>query len=150
MSVDAYIPEKYIKPPQIRMDIYKKIALIDNIDDAEDLKNELKDRFGALPQGVVNLVDISLIRRAASKLKFTTIEQKNGAVLLYSDSFNEDVIMQIIRSKVIQGRLTYSPNGRKYMSYRCQSGERVLDALKQLLTAYENILQTAYENILQK
>ena len=141
ISVDAFIPEKYIKPAQIRMDIYKKIALIDNGEDAEDLKIELKDRFGTLPQGVVNLVDISLIRRAASKLKFTTIEQKNGAVLLYSDNFNEEAVFYIIRNRLMKGRLTYSPNGRRYMSYRCQNSEKVLDAIKQLLTAYENILQ---------
>lgn len=66
LNVDAYISERYIPDSEQRLDIYKKISVIENEQDYEELIDELIDRFGDMPESVNNLLDISLIKQMAS------------------------------------------------------------------------------------
>lgn len=141
VSVDGFIPERYVHSSRMRIDIYKKIAAAENSADAEDLKNELADRFGKLPQSVSNLIDISLIRRKASELGFTSIEQRGGRFNLYSDTINPEDVMIMIREKEMRGRLTFSPGNKKYLSCRVMPNEQPLDGLKLILELYTKISQ---------
>ena len=52
MSISAYIPESYIKSPVQRIDVYKKISLVENVEDTVDIVDELLDRYGELPKPV--------------------------------------------------------------------------------------------------
>ena len=66
LNIDAYISERYIPDSEQRLDIYKKISVIENEQDYEELIDELIDRFGDMPESVNNLLDISLIKQMAS------------------------------------------------------------------------------------
>ena len=68
LRVDAYLPELYVRDDIQRMEIYKRIALIRNRVDREDVLEELIDRFGDPPQEVVNLVDIAHLRALCTRL----------------------------------------------------------------------------------
>ncbi|MEG1743507.1 MAG: transcription-repair coupling factor, partial [Clostridia bacterium] len=76
---DAYIPDDYISSSQQRIDMYRKIALLDTKEDRDDLVDEFLDRFGELPESVSNLLDISLSRNIASALGINHISQKGGS-----------------------------------------------------------------------
>jgi transcription-repair coupling factor (superfamily II helicase) len=55
----AYLPMDYVTEPQQRIEIYRKIAEIDDTESLQALKNELKDRYGPLSEGVERLMLVS-------------------------------------------------------------------------------------------
>ena len=60
------------------MDIYRRIALIRTEEEADDLTDELIDRFGDPPPGVNALIHVALLRGEAGKAGVTDISQKQG------------------------------------------------------------------------
>ena len=80
LDVDAFIPPAYIVNEIQKLDIYKRIAGIENQSECDDMKEELLDRFGETPVAVENLFRISMIRVNAHKLYITDIKGKNGEI----------------------------------------------------------------------
>lgn len=68
LSVDAYIPSTYIKSEYQKLDIYKRIAVIESEEELSDMKDELVDRYGSLSTPAVNLLNIALIKSMAHKI----------------------------------------------------------------------------------
>ncbi len=80
LDVDAFIPPSYIVNEVQKLDIYKRIAGLENQAECEDMKEELLDRFGEIPTAVQNLFRISMIRVKAHKLFITEVKGKNGEI----------------------------------------------------------------------
>lgn len=81
LTVNAFIPESYIESSEMRIDIYKKIAAVENREDESDLTDELIDRFGDIPVPVQNLIDISRLKHLAESLAVTRISQKDANII---------------------------------------------------------------------
>ena len=73
VDMDAYIPSSYIKSEEQKLDIYKRIAAIETDDDMMDMQDELIDRFGEMPQPVINLLTISKLRSMAHRAYITDV-----------------------------------------------------------------------------
>ncbi len=86
VAIDAYIPEKYITSPAMRIDAYRIIASIKNSEDSKDVLDELTDRFGKPPLSVLGLINVSLMRNKASKLGITEITQRGDSLFFYIKS----------------------------------------------------------------
>lgn len=80
LDVDAFIPPEYIVNEVQKLDIYKRIAGIENVKERDDMRDELLDRFGAIPESVENLLRIALIRVSAHKLYMTEVKGKNEKI----------------------------------------------------------------------
>jgi len=80
LDVDAYIPPEYIVNELQKLDIYKRIAGIENGAEADDMQEELLDRFGTVPKSVENLLRIALIRTAAHRVYVSELKGR-GEVL---------------------------------------------------------------------
>ena len=50
LNVDAFIPASYIPNEYQKLDVYKRIAAIENREEMEDMTEELIDRFGDIPK----------------------------------------------------------------------------------------------------
>ncbi len=74
IKVSAHIPETYVQKSAERMEMYKKISLIENKKDKDDVTDELLDRFGALPRSVERLLNIALIKACATEAEISKIE----------------------------------------------------------------------------
>ncbi len=81
LPMPAYIPEQYIEDESLKLQMYKKIATIRNTDDEDELIDEMLDRFGDVPQEVINLVKISHIRYLAGNLSVTRVYLQNGKLV---------------------------------------------------------------------
>ncbi|HZJ69012.1 MAG TPA: transcription-repair coupling factor, partial [Candidatus Eisenbacteria bacterium] len=68
LKVDGRIPESYISTEGMRLNFYRKISRILNVEDYYDVIDELIDRFGNPPQAVLNLCNIALIRSLAGQI----------------------------------------------------------------------------------
>lgn len=84
LDVDAFIPPEYIVNEVQKLDIYKRIAGIENIRERDDMRDELLDRFGEVPVSVENLLRIALIRVAAHKLYMTELKGKTSGFSSHS------------------------------------------------------------------
>ena len=63
--MDAYIPSEYIRDEKQKIEIYKKIRSVRTLEEARDLEEEIEDRFGDLPEPVINLLRVARIRAYA-------------------------------------------------------------------------------------
>ncbi len=87
-GIDAYIPEKYVRSSNHRMEAYKKISLIRSQADLYDITDELLDRYGDPPKSVSNLLKISLLRALGAQSGINKIELKGNTVLFYPEHFD--------------------------------------------------------------
>ena len=76
LNVDAYIPDSYIPNEYQKLDIYKRIAAIENEEEKEDMMEELIDRFGDIPKKVEKLLDVASLKAMAHNVYVTAVEQK--------------------------------------------------------------------------
>ena len=99
LNVTANVSQDYVARGEERMDLYRRMAAIRSQEDADDLLDEIIDRYGDPPKGVLNLIDIALLRAQAQKLHICDIRQKAGEVLFTMTEMNFDGIGRIIGDK---------------------------------------------------
>ena len=80
LTLSANIPDSYVPSGEQRMDLYRRIAGIRGNDDASDLLDELIDRYGEPPKSVHALLDVALLRAAASAVGVTDIAQRQNTL----------------------------------------------------------------------
>ncbi|GGJ57121.1 transcription-repair coupling factor [Virgibacillus salexigens] len=85
LSIDAYIPDEYIDDEKQKIEIYKQFQAMDENGDAEDLRDELMDRFGDYPEEVEHLFTVSTLKLMAKKEKVVSITEKNNKIELLVD-----------------------------------------------------------------
>ena len=78
----CYIPFQYIPEPQQRVDIYRKLAQLNEKEDVEALKNELRDRFGPFPAAIDLLLQVATLKVLASARGINVIQTRNGKLKL--------------------------------------------------------------------
>lgn len=79
LRVDSYIPKTYIEDDILRLEVYKKISVLESEEEYSDLVDELIDRFSEPPKELLNLMDISLLRYKASKANIISIIQNEDS-----------------------------------------------------------------------
>ena len=82
LDINAFIPAEYILNEFQKLDIYKRIAAIENEEECDDMRAELLDRFGTLPISVENLLQISLIRARSHRLYVEEIKGKKDGITI--------------------------------------------------------------------
>ncbi|MCQ2770962.1 MAG: transcription-repair coupling factor [Clostridia bacterium] len=80
---DAYVPTDYVTSETQRIDIYKKISHITSVEDANDVIDELTDRYGKIPVTVQSLINASLMRAIGPQCGFTKIEGKGIDAIIH-------------------------------------------------------------------
>ena len=82
LQINAYIPEKYIPNEYQKLDIYKRIAAIENREEYEDMMEELLDRFGEPPKMVQNLLAVASLKAMAHRIYLTEVKQLDDSLKL--------------------------------------------------------------------
>ena len=85
LNIDAFIPDTYISNEFQKLDIYKRIAGIENQSDYDDMLEELLDRFGEPTKAVLNLLAIAKMKAIAHQAYVTEMKQigKEIKITLY-------------------------------------------------------------------
>ncbi len=136
VQVGAHIPEDYIDNLAQRIDIYKKIAAIQNQEDAMDLIDELIDRFGEPPEAVKGLVDVALVRNTASLMGIQEISQRGAAILLYPQTMDMSKAGSL--AVRLKGRVMVSAGSRPYITVKLAKGQQPLDCIREALAAMDD------------
>ena len=134
---DSYIPEEYIPAAAQRIDIYKKIASIENEADVDDIADELLDRYGNMPTSVESLLSISLIRALGSECGFSQIDQQRDDVLIYPTAL--DVVTWSQIAAQYPGRILIKPAERSHIVCKRKRSEPILGFIHEILKKYLQI-----------
>ena len=142
LDVDAFIPPSYIVNEVQKLDIYKRIAGIENTRERDDMKDELLDRFGEIPKSVDNLLRIALIRVAAHRLYVTDVKGKNEKI---SITFRPDADLDPARiPELLQkyGRdLAFTAYGKPFLTCKYKKTGLVEKDAELLLEKTETLLK---------
>ncbi len=76
LPFDAMIPASYVKNEFMKLNLYKRIANIENREDYEEMTDELIDRFGDIPKETLQLLEIALLKSQAHQAYITEISMK--------------------------------------------------------------------------
>ncbi len=82
----AGFPAWYIESEQLRLQYYRKVANLTEESERRELVEELRDRFGALPPPVVNLLELARLRLLAAALGIFSVAIRNHRMLLETES----------------------------------------------------------------
>lgn len=154
VSIDAYLPSDYIYDSIQKIEIYKKVAAIRTFDEADDVIDELVDRFGDLPQAVSNLLAVARLKVYGSLYGIEQISGKGDELLL---RFAAAEKRRIDRKKVDQLCLKHEnrfkqgsdqePNPSILLRGKGLNMEQKIHMIEQFLQAYKDVL--LYTNELQ-
>ncbi len=81
IDIDASIPDSYVRSQAEKLRLYREIDSLTRDEQFEALSEQLKDRFGALPQPVRELMDVVKLRREAVNLGMEHVKVKNGVMI---------------------------------------------------------------------
>ena len=135
LAVSAAIPEKYIPAPEQRMDLYRRIARIQDQEEADDITDELIDRYGDPPRGVTNLIAIALLRVKAARLGISEIAQKETLRFsLPKPDFQK--VAAVCGLEKYRRRLLFSAGDKPHLALRLKKGDDVIKLAGTVLEDY--------------
>ncbi|WP_428773686.1 transcription-repair coupling factor [Vibrio sp.] len=102
LRLPALLPDDYIPDVNTRLSMYKQIASVSSSDELDELKVELIDRFGLLPDAAKNLLTVSAIKLTAAEIKAKKIEahDKGGYIEFYPNAdINPAFLVKLLQSQ---------------------------------------------------
>ncbi len=146
ININAYLPESYIENDNQRIDIYKKIAAIENESDKFEIEDELIDRYGDIPRFVQNIIDVSALKIKARECGIYEISQHGNGIEL---KFNEDCIdaktIFALDTKYPK-RIKISASEKPAITFRTDEGTNPLQYLNGLLPVICEMQKNTVDN----
>ena len=113
LNVTANVDKAYVERGEERMDLYRRMAAIRSQEDADDLLDEIVDRYGEPPKGVLNLIDIALLRAKARDVGVKDIRQKAGDVLFTLSNLNFEAVSALCADPDYKQRVMFLANAKE-------------------------------------
>ncbi len=85
LKVNAFLPADYVPDERQRMEIYKRISMLEDRAGREDIEEELVDRFGDTPEAVNNLLDIAHLKALCRRLGIIHVTHKGFTLSMRLD-----------------------------------------------------------------
>ena len=137
LNVTANVDQDYVIRGEERMDLYRRMAAIRSQEDADDLLDEIIDRYGEPPKGVLNLIEIALLRAIARKAGITDIKQKASDILFVLSDLNLEQISKLCGDSDYKNRVTFVATAKvPTLRLRLVSGIDILKQAKTFLLRY--------------
>ena len=138
----ARIPEFYIKELDLRMHVYKKISSLKTKEDIDCYSSELADRFGALPEEVVNLLNIIHIKRLCSIIGISNVTcSKHKIILMPEKDFPmwEKVMKHFVENPEIFGIHGEGVEIKMCVPMVQEVGKYIISALEPIVAIVSNM-----------
>ncbi len=137
LNITANVNQDYVSRGEERMDLYRRMAAIREQADADDLLDEIIDRYGDPPKGVLNLIDVALLRANARKLGIKDIRQKGGDVLFTLVNLNLEAITSLCAEAEYKSRIQFIASAKEpTLRLKLAGG---IDSLKQSKVFIEHL-----------
>ena len=138
LTVAASIPDRYVPSPEQRMDLYRRIARVRTAEDADDVTDELIDRFGDPPRQVNNLISVALLRGQGAACAIKDISQKASGLVFTLEKVHLEAIAALAGQ--YPGRLLFSPGDVPTFTLKLRKAEDPLRMASQAVERYAALL----------
>lgn len=142
LNVTANVDKDFVARGEERMDLYRRMAAIRTQEDADDLLDEIVDRYGEPPKGVLNLIDIALLRANARTLGITDIKQKASDVLFTLSDIHFEAFSALCAEKDYKNRVQLIASTKvPTIRLKLASGVDSLRQCKAFIKRYQTLSQ---------
>jgi transcription-repair coupling factor (superfamily II helicase) len=131
LGFDVRIPQDYIPGENLRLRTYKKISSIGTEAEKLEIRKELEDRFGPVPQTVDNLLEYAVLKSMAERLRISAVERQGNRVAVRfhpETTLDPATLVQVVRSRA---GIKLDPSGVLWME--AVRGESVPAAVRNVL-----------------
>jgi len=141
LNVTANVDPDFVSRGEERMDLYRRMAAIRNRHDADELLDEIVDRYGDPPKGVLNLIDIALLRAEARRCSIEDIRQKAGDVLFTFTELNFEIMTALCDEPGYKNRVSFVATAKKpTLRLKLATGSDSLKQSKSFISKYASLL----------
>ena len=141
LGISAYIPEEYCPDIHERMELYRWFSEIESEGDKQEIVDELKDRFGTIPDEVDNLLNIMIIKSLLREINCVKFDAKVLSTLKLTFNFGEegpynlDKLLELIQN---DGRFKLLPEGKLLMEIKIDKekfdlSKKIISLLKEFV-----------------
>ncbi len=136
-SVTASIPKTYVASGEQRMDLYRRMAAIRSSEDADELLDEIVDRYGDPPKGLMNLISVALLRARAAAGGISRMEQKGIQLIFTMEELDFPAVSAVCALPEYQGRIFFSAGEKPMLTLKLKKGEDPLKAAEGLVRSWQ-------------
>jgi len=79
--IEANLPAEYVSEPRLRIDVYRRLALAENLSAVEAIQEEIIDRFGPLPKSAEALIATTKVRVFAEAAGVRRVETESDRLI---------------------------------------------------------------------
>jgi transcription-repair coupling factor (superfamily II helicase) len=124
LPIDAHIPHDYIESERLRLEAYKRMASIESDDGVDEVRAELLDRYGDLPEPVANLLDVARFRTVAASagvaevtaqgnfVRFAPVELPESGQLRLQRLYPKSLVKPAVRTILVPRPTTAAIGGQ--------------------------------------
>lgn len=142
VNLNAIVPESYVAGDRERMRLYKRIASLSSRSEIKELKSELEDVYGAVPQEVENLMSISYVSNLSSELGVAEVvsnERGTGVRFRGSSSFKEQNVLYAIAQMGDRCVIANTPPSVAFRVSKLSGNEKIQEIITFLELASKNL-----------
>ncbi|RKY03358.1 transcription-repair coupling factor, partial [Candidatus Poribacteria bacterium] len=134
LPIDAYIPDDYIPDPAQKVMIYKKIASAKDEEWLRDIEEELRDRFGEVPERVRALLEIASLKLFAQKLGVESISSDGETVrIVFVEGKAKVDPMKLVELVQRDRSISITPPVRMSIKLRGEKGVEICRRVREVL-----------------
>jgi transcription-repair coupling factor (superfamily II helicase) len=134
LGISAYFPDDYIPDVNQRLFFYKRLASLRNPLELEEIKEEIRDRFGPYGAAVENLFLVMNLRRVLKEFLVQQISASDGKVFLLfhpQSPVKIEKLLELINKP--KSRFRLAPDGRLSFSPKNHEWEMLVREVEELL-----------------
>ncbi len=136
LQISAYIPQNYIPDANQRYLAYRRISTLATADELAftDLKDEMKDRYGTLPEETVNLFEVVSLKKDLLRLRINKLERgKDNLVFSFQD--DTPVTPENLLLYLQEGNLSrLTPEGKLIIQAQLDTSETIFSSIRKTVS----------------
>ena len=136
LEVNAFIPETYIPTSNLRIEAYKQIAGITDINDRYGVEGSFEDRYGEIPNETYNLLEIQMLRITAEAIGIKEIGHVEAGIIFKLHSLTKEIVEKVsILATKNRGKILFGAGDNPYILLREKAlkGEKLIESVNNVL-----------------
>lgn len=138
LPIDAHLPLEYVSSDRLRLELYRRLANANDVEEVDQIADELLDRFGELPKSAQRLLGIAKLRVKVRAAGLREVTISGGKVRFVGAQLAESAQMRLQRiypGSVHKDQLVIVPRPAKNeITKDYVMGEELLAWIDKLLT----------------
>ncbi len=140
LPIEAYLPDDYVPDSRQKVAIYKKIADLKDSTALKELREELQDRYGAIPEPVEMLLEIASVKQLSQNLGITAIVAGKEQVKVTFDEQKPKINVKKFVERIHQDNdLQLQPPAQLKIRMPGMTSLNILTKLKQTLKSFVDL-----------